>query len=77
MACPGKAGGPNNYVQMDLHKALLPYSAKNSKSLPGSKARIVPDESPSVIDPTEESRYISKAYDNIVGGHKNKGEKRL
>ncbi len=87
VACPGRAGGPQSYVAMNLKEIVLPYDAagnalansdaeRASIVASGKVSNIVWDESPSLIEPLEESRYLSKNYDNTVGGHKNKGEKR-
>ncbi len=81
VACPGRAGGPQTYVPMNLKDIVLPYDTAVTATTRGPRVdgkvwNILPDESPSWIEPLEESRYLTKNYDNTVGGHKNKGEKR-
>ena len=49
---------PPQYVPMFLQNAKFP-------DVKGFKA----DESPDVLKPTKESRYITENYDTFVGGH--------
>ena len=44
---------------MDLAQAIFPTNQTN----------FIFDDSPDILKPTEESRYITEDYDNFVGGH--------
>ena len=51
-------GGRKWYKPMNLENAVFP-------ALPN----YIPDDSPDVLNPTAESRYITEDYDMTVGGH--------
>lgn len=50
-------GGSKHYVQLSLEDVKFPYVEG-----------FVPDDSPDILEPTVESRYITKNYDTFVGG---------
>jgi len=54
--CP--RGGHEHYQPMKLSHAHLPTEI----------SFVVHDDSPDLLEPTEESRYLTKNYDNYVGG---------